>query len=66
MGTFEKSYTVDGEQFELYAQTEDGERSFQLVDTQSLPVGEPFGEVPSEEAVAELVRASREVGEAAA
>lgn len=64
MGTFEKSYSVAGEQFELYRSAEDGS-SFQLVDGQSLPVGEPFDEVPSEETVAGLVRASREVGEAA-
>ena len=64
MGTFEKSYTVDSEQFELYRSDEDGP-SFQLVDGQSLPVGEPFAEVPSDETVAELVRAAREVGEAA-
>jgi hypothetical protein len=64
MGTFEKAYEVDGEQYELYAQSEEPQ-TFQLVDNDSLPIGEPFGEIPDDDTVAALVRASRSVGEAA-
>jgi hypothetical protein len=64
VGTFEKSYEVDGEQFELYAQSEEPQ-TFQLVDNDSLPIGEPFTAIPDDESVVALVRASRTVGEAA-
>jgi hypothetical protein len=60
VGTFAESYEVDGEQFELYAQQGD-EPSYQLVDSESLPIGAPFTEVPDQETVVALVRASLEV-----
>jgi hypothetical protein len=66
VGTYVKSFVVDGEAFELYAQIGDGDKSYQLVDGDSLAVGEPFDHVPQDAIVADLVRASREVGEGAA
>lgn len=60
MGTFEKTFEVDGERFELYAQGDD----YQLYDEESLPVGGPFDYLPDAATVAALVRATRE-GEAA-
>jgi hypothetical protein len=55
MGTFEKVYEVDGQSYELYVQEIDGERSYQLVNKASEPIGEPFADIPSDEAVAALV-----------
>jgi hypothetical protein len=63
VGRFERSYVVDGEQYELY--TERAEHTFQLVDSDGLPIGEPFTNIPDDETVSALVRASRAVGEAA-
>jgi hypothetical protein len=64
LGTFEKSYEVDGKKFELYRQESEGEHVFQLVDGDSAPVGQPFAEVPSDAAIAEFVTAT-DVPEAA-
>jgi len=65
MGTFEKAYEVDGEQYELYLQS-DEPQTFQLVDTESLPVGGLFSEIPAQETVIELVRSTRPASESAA
>jgi hypothetical protein len=62
VGTYVKSFVVDGEEFELYAQIDDEGKSYLVVDGDSLPIGEPFDEVPRDVVVAALVRASREVG----
>ena len=66
MGTFERTYEVDGERFELYRQGDDSAKTYQLVDDENLPVGERFDEVPSEDVVAALVRAGNDIAESAA
>jgi len=66
MGTFERGYEVDGERFELYAQADDGEASFQLVDGDNLAIGEPFAVPPDDETVVDLVRAIKALNESAA
>jgi Lon protease-like protein len=66
VGTFEKVYVVDGESFELYAQEGRGGRRFQLVDSESLPIGASFPAVPDEQTVVALVRAVNDVDESAA
>jgi hypothetical protein len=66
MGTFEKAYEVDGELFELYLQEGDGDRRYQLFDSESLPLGAPFAEIPDRLTVIRLVRASNETSESAA
>jgi hypothetical protein len=66
MGTFEKAYEVDGELYELYLQEDDGDRRYQLVDSENLPLGAPFAELPDELTVIRLVRASNETLESAA
>jgi hypothetical protein len=57
MGTFERSYFVDGQELELYAQL-DGEAltGYQLVTSDGASIGDPFAGVPDEETVAALVR----------
>jgi hypothetical protein len=57
MGTFERSFEVDGERFELYAQTQDAETTYQLVDEANLPIGQAFVHPPEEDVVIGLVRA---------
>lgn len=64
MGTFEKTYLVDGERFELYAST-DGEARFQLVDGDNLPIGEPFDAMPDEDTVAGSCAPHARFGESA-
>lgn len=66
MGTFEKTYEVDGERFELYVQEGEDERRYQLVDSENLPVGGPFSAIPDEQTVVRLVRAAHEVSESSA
>jgi hypothetical protein len=66
MGTFEKTYEVDGERFELYAQEREDEQCYQLVDSENLPVGGPFTGIPDEQTVVRLVRAAHEVSESSA
>ena len=56
MGTYEKTYVVDGVDYELYAASVDGEQTFQLVDRAGQVVADALGDVPDEETVAALVR----------
>lgn len=62
MGTFIRSYSVDGEEFELYGEA-GGRGGFQLVDREGLPVGLRFATIPDDKTVEAVVRASS--GEAA-
>jgi len=66
MGTFEKSYEVDGERFELYAQASDGETAYQLVDEENLAIGGPFADIPDDATVTGVVRAVKTLPDAAA
>lgn len=67
MGTFERSYEIGGETFELYAQRDDdGGVSYQLVDEENLPIGRRFGVVPDELTVRRLVRAIKALDDPAA
>lgn len=59
MGTFEKSFIVDGQEYELYATSDEESTGYQLVDHAGQPVGEPLSELPDEEAVLALVAARR-------
>jgi hypothetical protein len=66
VGTFEKSFVVDGEQYEVYSYSEDGTRTFQLVTEVGLPIGQPLSELPEDETVAALVREALGVEDEAA
>lgn len=66
MGTFERSYEVDGERFELYLEGSAGSRRYQLVDEENLPVGGAFSAVPDDALVARVVRADRRAADSAA
>jgi len=57
MGTFEKSYEIEGERSELYGQEDEGGRRYQLVDSESLPIGPLFIDITDERTVVDLVRA---------
>jgi hypothetical protein len=54
VGSYEKTFVVDGAEYELYAQL-DGESGYQLVDRMGRAVGE-FAEIPDDETVVALVR----------
>lgn len=62
MGTFERSFEVDGERFELYAQSHDGELRYELVDEKNRRIGDVFRQPPDENVVADLVRAVKALG----
>lgn len=60
MGTYEKSFIVDGEEYELYRHEDDGEVGFQLVTHQGELVNDGLLlDEPDEAAVAALVRERR-------
>lgn len=60
MGTYEKSFIVDGEEYELYRHDDDGEVGYQLVTQQGELVNEGLlGDTPSQPAVEALVRERR-------
>lgn len=52
MGSYEKSFIVDGVEYELYRQLDD---VFQLVDQTGRAVAD-FADVPDQQAVADAVR----------
>lgn len=52
MGSYEKSFSVDGVEYELYRQLDD---VFQLVDQSGRAVAD-FADVPDQQAVADAVR----------
>ncbi|HZP73696.1 MAG TPA: hypothetical protein VFA97_09995 [Gaiellaceae bacterium] len=57
MGTFVKAYIVDGEEYELYEQREDGFVTYDLLDSaQSVLVASGLDDVPDDETVVALVR----------
>ena len=58
VGTYEKTFVVDGVEYELYAQSDGDERVYQLVDTHGRVVADELPDVPDEETVAALVRAN--------
>lgn len=66
MGTFERSFEVDGERFELYVQKRAGATIYQLVDGENLPIGRPFRRPPNEETVRCLVHAVKSLTDPAA
>lgn len=57
MGSFEKTYEVDGEKFELYAATDDS--GYQLIDATGVTIAEALESIPDEESVFDLVREAR-------
>jgi hypothetical protein len=62
VGTYEKTYVVDGAQYELYAVTEDDTVNYDLFDHAGRKVTvEPLPEIPDNEAVIGLVQRWRAV-----
>lgn len=60
MGTYEKSFIVDGEEYELYRHDDDGEVGYQLVTQQGELVNDGLLlDEPDRDAVAALVRERR-------
>ena len=55
VGSYEKTFVVDGAQYELYAQLEGDVTVYALVDQSGRAIGE-FAEVPDEETVVMLIR----------
>lgn len=56
MGTFERTFTVDGASYDLFRQSDDEETSFELVDARGQRVGAPLDAEPDQAAVERLVR----------
>jgi hypothetical protein len=56
MGTFEKTFDVDGASYDLFRHDEDGETSFELVDARGRRVGVALDAEPDQEAIERLVR----------
>jgi hypothetical protein len=62
MGTYEKTYVVDGEQYELYAESDADEVAYELFDLRGRKVTvEPLAKIPDQEAIVGLVRRWRAV-----
>jgi len=59
MGTFIKSFVVDGEEYELYAQVDNGITTYDLLDAAGTTiVVADLDDVPDDETVVALVRAA--------
>lgn len=56
MGSYQRSFIVDGVEYELFAQVEGDETVFQLVDPSGREIGEPLTNVPTHAEAAALVR----------
>ena len=60
MGTYEKSFIVDGEEYELYRHDDDGDVGYQLVTQRGQLVNDGLlFDVPDQATVAALVRERR-------
>lgn len=57
VGTYEKTFIVDGVDYELYAQADGGETVYQLVDRNGRVIADELSEIPDEQTAAALVRA---------
>lgn len=56
MGSYERSFVVDGVVYELYAQLDGDESGYELVDQAGKTVADGLAEIPDDDAVAALVR----------
>jgi hypothetical protein len=65
VGTFERSYEVDGAELELYAQVDGDETIYELVDKRDGQTLGSFAEMPDDDTVATLVRARPSLADAA-
>jgi hypothetical protein len=62
VGTYAKTYVVDGEQYELYAESDTDEVGYELFDLRGRKVTvEPLPNIPDQEAIVGLVRRWRAV-----
>lgn len=60
MGSYEKTYVVDGREYELYAATDGESTAYALVDHAGVKVSdEALSEIPADETVRALVRGHR-------
>jgi hypothetical protein len=56
VGSYERSFIVDGVDYELYAQLDGDECVYELVDQAGSTVADGLAEIPDADAVAALVR----------
>lgn len=64
MGTFERTFDVDGASYDLFRHDDDEETSFELVDSRGQRVGAALDAEPDQEAVERLVHAALRPGAA--